>query len=1166
MFRTSSFAQVSPPQFLSPNTEALLKFSEIPVSNYTGVVGVSVPLGSFDLSVKNIDISIDYNASGIKDTDMPTWVGLGWSLKVGGAIVRSVKGYPDDYVNGNFTFSDFVRSNLPLASGSWSSAFNINTDYDIYNSSSFFSCLDYSGNETVDTQYDIYHYSFNEFSGKFTFDNNGNILKLSHDNLKIEYQPNKTFKVTDGNGLVYLFATAETRNVTGRNGGEYPYVSSWYLTSITNSVNQDKISFVYKQLYQYQSGTSSFNYYNYSDRVKIFDDSKAERRVYINGIDVLEFYWGEPATWQRYVLSTFGQHSTPASEAFSINQYLSKIIHNKDTVHFYSHSDPSDLLMRTFLDSIKVVNDQKKVSDVKFSFGSFEGYKIVNFLGNSQIEGLSKLSSVQVNGKTYSFDYYETLHGKSLFHNLNQAIGYKVGKDFWGYYNGEDYEPEDPFFKVYNSSRLSETGQAELYSYGLQYRNSAFRNPDAKYAQLRSLKKVRYPTGGSAEFEYEGNTYSYVGYAPNGFQENVRNDDAMQLQLDSLVSRTISSVSTTSGSDYKTKEFTVHEDQTVGINHIIGFPTNSAQLTWADYNAYVQYQSAGIFGRCTIYKFNSVTNSFDLQVFQREFDLVTAIGSPVNEDHFQQLLRNTVSGGTISLSLGEGRYKMESFIVGPASFQSNLTVSYKFAYKKGDIFNSGGIRIKNIKYTDQNNVVKSKHYTYDWDSGASSGVLETPIDLVFPSLMGFQNITTAGYLLGGMEAKERALFFNVNYTGNVNVQSHSGVHVGYARVTEWEEGNGRTVYHYTSGKIPAVNLASHLGDVYSVRQYLSYPIRTNLQTDYSSLRGLLTQKELYDENGTIKSRQHLSYNMSPLTDRSSVALLLPIKAIYQKIRGELYGNDLVFFGKGQLEPEFITTFPYYPVLLKDSTVNYFGTELSRTVTGYQYSLAQHSGPIAVTRTASDGSIARTEYKYATDFLTDNIYNKMAVDHNMVSPVIEELQYKGNKLVSGNFNGYKNWNGVIAPEYVSKKYGSGGYEVELTVNKYDGLFNPSGIVKKNGSSEVYLWSYGDQYPIVKIINASYIQVEAVLGSSTISNFSQKYSPTLQEIKTFVAPLKNNLPQAQVYIYTYQPLVGMTSKTDPRGITEYYQYDSFQRLREVLDFDSNILRNYQYNYKP
>jgi hypothetical protein len=48
------------------------------------------------------------------------------------------------------------------------------------------------------------------------------------------------------------------------------------------------------------------------------------------------------------------------------------------------------------------------------------------------------------------------------------------------------------------------------------------------------------------------------------------------------------------------------------------------------------------------------------------------------------------------------------------------------------------------------------------------------------------------------------------------------------------------------------------------------------------------------------------------------------------------------------------------------------------------------------------------------------------------------------------------------------------------------------------------------------------------------------------------------------YTYNPLVGISSSADAKNEITYYEYDSFNRLRNIRDKDNNIRKSFCYNY--
>lgn len=68
------------------------------------------------------------------------------------------------------------------------------------------------------------------------------------------------------------------------------------------------------------------------------------------------------------------------------------------------------------------------------------------------------------------------------------------------------------------------------------------------------------------------------------------------------------------------------------------------------------------------------------------------------------------------------------------------------------------------------------------------------------------------------------------------------------------------------------------------------------------------------------------------------------------------------------------------------------------------------------------------------------------------------------------------------------------------------------------------------------------------------------------KVWFDDLRIQPSDASMSTYTYEPLVGMTSATDDKGRTTYYEYDTFQRLKYIRDQNWDIIKSYDYNYKP
>lgn len=219
-------------------------------------------------------------------------------------------------------------------------------------------------------------------------------------------------------------------------------------------------------------------------------------------------------------------------------------------------------------------------------------------------------------------------------------------------------------------------------------------------------------------------------------------------------------------------------------------------------------------------------------------------------------------------------------------------------------------------------------------------------------------------------------------------------------------------------------------------------------------------------------------------------------------------------------------------------------------------------------TDSKGIKKTTLYKYPFDFTSDPTLTSMTSAH-ILSPVVETSTSVNNPTSTPvsltHTNYYAPYTGIYVPSNIQIQKGSNTIETRQQFNQYDQLGNLLETQKTNDVKEVFLWGYNKQYPVAKVVGSDYATVSSFVSQTILDNASLTYTDA--DIRTELQKIRDGLAntKAQVTTYTYAPLMGMTSMTDPAGRTTYYEYDSFGRLQTIKDQNGNVVKTYDYQYK-
>ncbi|PWG78063.1 hypothetical protein [Pararcticibacter amylolyticus] len=1067
---------------LTPNVAELNKYGEYNVSALTGRPDISIPLYTVEIGDIKVPISLSYFASGIKVSQLATWVGLGWSLNAGGVISRTVRGLPDNtqsegWIDDPTTYDDFISP----------------TSYDF---------LRGYADLFKDPAPDFFSYNMNGQSGRFIYRKSKHAFEaVPYDQKKIEWRnyhstSQNDFFVMDGQGNQYIFGRVQlytyTESPIGVPRPLSRYAQAWYLTEIISSNRKDTVRFEYNQSggsWRLEDGFNVNPEWSVTKKYEHVYSSKNGGTYYDDGI---------------FQQSSFCSTTEPI---------LSQISFRTGKVVFHARTGRRDF-PGPRLDSIIVYNfnnagNANKLCKYNFSYSYFSTQspynqydyrlKLTSLLRESTIPG--------TDGQKYEFAYNE---------NVKLPSTSSTAQDFWGFYNGRDdgflpnVPPSNPeLFQWFNNSPV---GVAD-------------RSASDGYVEAGILKRVIYPTGGFTNFVYESNKYKSQFPANEKYYI------------------------------FPTKSVTA-KSKKVAYSESYEFEWTSAM-----------YQNLGTID----YFFSPHTDPGPFSVEDMQQIVVTDLTSGslfFSKSHTENF--STSLSGSISTYFTPGhRYRVTLTVRDEPSLTTYVGVSiYGTRITQQSLIKlGGGLRIKEIiNYDSQSNVVKREKYSYKSNEGDGIGFhLRSDEDFNKPYYYRRQVLVNAGCLAAGgshcqclWDRKTSIVYTGEGHVPQITTQ---GAEIIYSAVVKEEYGkndeiNGKV--EYSAPFAPNV----HSNSIYNPtvpggREYIDNIISINVKPSekiYSfdkNSQSFILLKE--------KSNRYSFFNNSSEWARN----------VYR----DVFYPDNCTSGGNQASINDFTSMGYQISfgayrLTKSTEIDYSGSSLNPVVTedSLYYDNPKHLLATRQVHWTSDGTTVKTISKFPQDF-TGNEYGTQALrDAYINDQLIESATSVDGVEVMRKATGFKKEGNCIVPDYAEESVRGSSTEVKVNFLKYDDRGKLLEVARPSGPKTCYVWGYSGTCPIAKIENIEYDVLKSLIGTSDILSWREKLNPGIAELTVFFSRLRSLLPQgAFLTTYTYDPLVGMTSQTDNKGQTTYYDYDGFQRLWRIRDQQGKIVKEYKYHYK-
>lgn len=1126
--QTNPSVQIQQP---SSSAQSLGEFAEIPVDLYTGRTKINIPLFTISYNDIEVPVSLSYHGGGIKVDDECGVVGLGWTLNAGGVVNRIVRGMPDELfeqgevagygwlrhfecIGEENKYHDFLSIMTKLEAGRDPSVMIEQPTSEELNLLRWMEQYGKQYDEGhFDTSPDNFLFSVQGLSGAFV---NGKAAQAQTNTGCRITQKSDSFRINAANGLTYHFGELEQQYYPYKVATEMwlqkwenleerkcLYTSAWWLTSIQSPAG-DVVEFSYDLVKKRQRYPNSYFYTQYLDRI-----GPSSFKYDCNFL--------EP---HNYFMDTVHHQHKRLTTITTPNACLK--------FHYAPPSIGNDICR---VDSIslytKKTNDSTLIERYVFMYnGSGDRAKLIGLVrqgrnGNTQHYNFSYNSSLSVEGDN---------------------------KDHWGYYSRE------------SKGTFPNMNYLNLIPQEIPRNRVSTRHADNGCADNNTLASITYPSGLKVKLTWESHDFSKWSAVGEGAHKDYAYNRQPQLIYDTVIQNQF--------------ELCGKLNQEVLSKELYLSPGSRIYL---DLSHYFYDSSVQNFMHCVMHwQHHYQTNEppfFSIQFNGSEIFYSPLDSLSVRPNYVDTKVRDLV------LSYGSGNYK---FLLGnPRSTLRDNDGSFCTLYNEefnrpetqlGRIFvkiievtseesptqeyNVGGVRIKQIDYSDNNTIFLCKRYSYTDSLGQSTGVLSyppryassykkcmhkyfEPTDIDMAPLKTYDE---PEYLV----LRSNGLPYTLNGSGHIEYEQVNEVTIDLSNDSSAQ--TNRTEYYYRTSATRGCS------DVDDTGYYTSIPADMLQLTSKKHQREHLWKKVEYTDERKVTE---YAYNVLE-------------KEIVDTITGALFPiADFQEFDYGyEHEIENVNINPY----------KNFGI--------VRYRVIPYNKRLVSQQTTGEQTNTYHAYTYANNSYSSALNADMPITHTFVTSkgdtLIEHYTYESNTNKIKQCIITKN--GYVIDGYqldydqayrITKKYRPDLASDSLTTipnlewellesyNYYSNINRIKEVIDhKTLITTTYLWSYGGTYPIAVIENSSFVTIQNRLGD--INNLQNSYAPDISPIDN----LRSLLPDARIITMTYEPLVGMTSYTDAKGYTLYYEYDDFGQIKEIYESANGvkkILKHFDYQFE-